>query len=187
MGKIERIERIFMGKIEDVCEENREDVCEDHEDLLGRGNTDDEEEENLREGGEGSDYGTDLSEFNDAEADYVDAYEDQECPDVADEDTQSSVDWCGTFQNTPGCEDGDGISVESEYEENDDLQSVAGAEQVRTHQQWDKMEVEAGGEGGEEGGEDVVEEEAGMLKRKLSKTPSRSGYWRPRVNLDAEL
>ncbi|KAB1204089.1 hypothetical protein CJ030_MR8G000775 [Morella rubra] len=104
-----------------------------------------EEEENLRESGEGvegSDYGTDLSEFNDIEADYVDAYEDQECPDVADEDTQSIVDWCGTFQNTP-----------------------------RTHRQWDKMDVEAGGEGGEEGGGDVAKEEAGMLKTKLSKTP----------------
>lgn len=104
-----------------MCEENREDVCGDHEELLGRGNIDDdmlEEEENLREsgeGGEGSDYGTDLSEFNDVEADYVDAYEDQECPDVADEDTQSNVDWCGTFQNTPRCEDGEGISVDFEY------------------------------------------------------------------------
>ncbi|KAB1200200.1 hypothetical protein CJ030_MR2G020039 [Morella rubra] len=33
------------------------------------------------------------------------------------------------------------------------------------------MEVEAGGEGGEEGGGDVAKEETGVLKRKVSKTP----------------
>ncbi|KAB1200956.1 hypothetical protein CJ030_MR0G005505 [Morella rubra] len=91
---------------EGICGENREEVCGDHEDIEGKGNTDNDDEENLRDGGEktkghrrsfrhrarnsannksgkdeeGFNYGTDLSEFNDPETTDADAYKDTKSP-----------------------------------------------------------------------------------------------------------
>ncbi|KAB1226057.1 hypothetical protein CJ030_MR1G029328 [Morella rubra] len=88
------------GLGETLGEDLKDGVSEDHNDVEGE-----------RE--EGSDYGTDLSDFPEFHDDEPDAYEEVRNEEDASGDTARNVDWLGAFTSTAGGGKDEGVELET--------------------------------------------------------------------------